>query len=61
MQQGNYEVQVIDVSGKIIYCQLMNFKAGKIDLELKIATVPGIYFLKVTNNQSQMVKKFVIE
>lgn len=57
-----YIFQVIDMNGKIISQENAQFHTGKYQQEIKLNRnlAKGIYLLKVSNSQTQNIKKFVV-
>jgi len=62
LHSDNADIEIMDISGKIIYSQLVAIKEDELNL-IKINTSqikPGIYYLRIVNNEKIIVKKIII-
>ena len=58
---GNFDYQIIDISGKIVYSsELVLFKSQRVSLDVSFLN-KGIYFLKLQKEGSQFVEKLIIQ
>ncbi len=58
--QNNLQIEVINLTGKVIYKEQLNNKAVKRQINLAEYS-KGIYFIKITNDKESFIKKVVVE
>ena len=57
--EGRTEVKIIDLSGRIVKCYVVN---GLTDIRLNVSDLQrGVYFVSVSSEASKAVAKFVVE
>ncbi|MDP1727570.1 MAG: T9SS type A sorting domain-containing protein [Bacteroidota bacterium] len=61
LKAGNYSVQIFNALGDIVHMITADFKSGKNDMEIKLPRASGVYFLRISDHKSQLVKRFVID
>ncbi len=61
VKEGNYKLEIFDELGKLVYAGNTDLKTGKNDLEMRIPQATGIYFLRISDQHSQLVRRFVID
>jgi hypothetical protein len=58
----NTQLKLTDITGRVIYTELLNLHAGSTSLPINVAKLAsGTYFLQLSNSQSSSVKKFVVQ
>jgi len=59
--QGAVNLSVLDLQGKMVYSDVLLSKSGKISHQIDLSGyAKGIYFLRLTGDQTTMVEKIVI-
>ncbi|MBM2813658.1 MAG: glycosyl hydrolase repeat-containing protein [Ignavibacteria bacterium] len=58
---SNSILQIIDITGRIIYIKKINGEGRHIDLPLDLSLLPGMYFCKISCGGENRVKKFIVE
>lgn len=61
-ETGELNIRMVDVSGKIVYSEIITKFSGKYSQEIDIADVgKGLYFLQISQSGKSLTKKVVVE
>ena len=60
-KEGDQEIQIIDLSGRMVYSQIQSFYEGQNQFKLPLDNLPtGFYFVKFgAEGQTPVLKKFL--
>lgn len=59
-EQGEYQIEIMDITGKLIQTDLSLLAAGESEVQLDVSGLtPGFYMLRITNSSGTIIKKFI--
>ncbi len=61
IKEGMYGVQIFNALGDIVYTLSGDFKSGKNNMEIKLPRASGVYFIRIADHNTQLVKRFIID
>ncbi len=61
LRKGTYSIEVLDAKGASVQKTEKELAAGANEVDMKLLYAPGVYFVKVSEGSTQLLKRFVIE